>query len=38
MDRYKRLEEIGKGAYGKAILVEDRDSKEKYVIKVTIIS
>ncbi|XP_067944153.1 serine/threonine-protein kinase Nek2-like isoform X2 [Watersipora subatra] len=33
MDRYTQIKEIGKGAYGRAILVEAKATKEKLVVK-----
>ncbi len=33
MHKYTRLKVLGKGGFGEAILVEDKTSKKKYVIK-----
>ena len=39
MDRYKKIKQIGKGAFGAAILVQGRsDPKSQYVIKVVDVS
>ena len=34
MNRYKQLKVIGEGAFGRAILVEDRDTGNRLVMKV----
>lgn len=34
MERYQRVKEIGRGAYGEAILVNDRVTRSKRVVKV----
>ena len=36
MHRYRKIKEIGKGAYGKAILVDEISTGEKRVVKVSI--
>ena len=33
MDNYERIRMLGKGSYGKAWLVQDRNSREHFVIK-----
>jgi hypothetical protein len=34
MEKYERLKEIGKGNYGKAILVKNKEDNNFYVMKV----
>jgi hypothetical protein len=34
MERYEKIKVIGKGSYGSAILVKDKETKRKAVIKV----
>ncbi|EAY10186.1 hypothetical protein TVAG_118380 [Trichomonas vaginalis G3] len=33
MEKYKQIKELGEGSYGKAILVQERGTDKKYVIK-----
>jgi hypothetical protein len=37
MEKYQTIKEIGKGNYGKAVLVKNLEDKNLYVIKVIII-
>lgn len=34
MNRFKQIEQLGSGAYGVAVLVEEKSSHQKYVVKV----
>ena len=36
MEKYKKIREIGKGAFGAALLVQNRQTKEQCVVKVGI--
>ena len=34
MNRYKEIKTLGKGSFGRAVLVEELSTKLKYVVKI----